>query len=78
MSRLWQEFFDQHPLEYLQNGFTHNTLAADTHPNAGSSILSAEQIIAWHNRILDGMYGPQHGFEESVGIEVKPSNEIVF
>jgi nicotinamidase-related amidase len=54
------------------------TLASDAHSNAGSSVLSAEQIIAWHNRILDGMYGPQHGFEESVGIEVKPSNEIVF
>lgn len=54
------------------------TLAADAHSNAGSSVLSAEQIIAWHNRILDGMYGEDHGFSGSVGIEVKASNQIAF
>ena len=53
------------------------TLAADAHSNAGSSILTPEQIIAWHNRILDGMYGPNHGFS-GAGIEVKLCCEIEF
>lgn len=54
------------------------TLACDAHSNSGSPLLAPEQIIAWHNRILDGMYGPAHGFEGSPGIRVKPSSQIEF
>jgi len=43
-----------------------------------TALLAPEQIIAWHNRILDGMYGPAHGFEGSPGIRVKPSSQIEF
>lgn len=54
------------------------TLAADAHSTSDSPHLSAQQIIAHHNALLQGMNGPAHGFEGLAGIEVLPADEVLF
>jgi hypothetical protein len=48
------------------------TLVADAHTTTDTESLTAEQIIAHHNSLLDGFDAGEH----SIG--VRPANEIEF
>jgi len=52
------------------------TLVSDAHATTDNDILTAEQIIAYHNDILDMVWSDEHG--EIVGVTVKPTADIVF
>lgn len=54
------------------------TLVADGHSASSKGNLSGQQVAEYHNFLLDGMNGPDHGFSELSGIEVKPSSQVVF
>ncbi len=54
------------------------TLVADGHSASSKGDLSGQQVMAYHNFLLDGMNGPDHGFSKLAGIEVKPSSQIDF
>lgn len=54
------------------------TLVADGHSSSDKEILTGQQVVEYHNLLLDGMNGPGHGFSKLVGIEVKPSSQIDF
>ncbi|MFD1394285.1 hypothetical protein ACFQ49_02860 [Kroppenstedtia eburnea] len=47
-------------------------LAADAHSTTDNGVLTAEQIVAHHNRTLNGLENPDHY------IQVLPSEEIRF
>ena len=48
------------------------TLASDAHTTVDNNLLTAEQIIAHHNALLDGFDAGTHA------ITVKPAEEVVF
>ena len=54
------------------------TLVADGHSASSKGNLSGQQIREYHNFLLDGMNGPDHGFSKLAGITVKPSLEVEF
>ncbi|MDX2008357.1 MAG: cysteine hydrolase family protein [Meiothermus sp.] len=54
------------------------TLVADGHSASDQGALSGRQVVEYHNQLLDGMIGPDHGFGKLRGIEVRPSAEIKF
>lgn len=54
------------------------TLVADGHSSSDKEVLTGQQVVAYHNLLLDGMNGPDHGFSKLAGIEVKPSSQIDF
>lgn len=52
------------------------TLVADAHSASDKGALTGQQVVEYHNLLLDGMIGPNHGFSQLIGIEVKPSSQI--
>lgn len=54
------------------------TLVADAHSASDKGALSGAQVVEYHNLLLDGMIGPDHGFSQLAGIVVKPSSEVNF
>src|SRR5947209_13875479 len=50
------------------------TLVKDAHSTTDNAILSAQQIIAYHNHILQMVWSDEHG--EVVGVTVKPTSDI--
>jgi nicotinamidase-related amidase len=48
------------------------TLVGDAHTTIDNEVLKAEQIIAHHNRALDGFSSGKHA------VTVKPASEIAF
>ena len=50
------------------------TLVEDAHSTTDNEILAAEQIITYHNYLLDGLWSDEHG--EVVGVYVKKTSEI--
>ena len=54
----------------------HVTLVKDAHSTTDNHILTAEQIIAYHNHLLEGMWSDEHG--EIVEVMAKDTNEVVF
>jgi hypothetical protein len=48
------------------------TLVSDAHTAEGNEILTAEQVTAYHNALLDGFR------TESYTITVKPTSQITF
>jgi nicotinamidase-related amidase len=54
------------------------TLVADGHSASSKGHLSGEQVVEYHNFLLNGMNGPDHGFSQLAGITVKPSSQVVF
>ncbi len=53
----------------------HVTLVSDAHSTTGNPILTAPQIIAYHNYILQMVWSDEHG--EVVEVTVKPTSDIV-
>jgi nicotinamidase-related amidase len=51
------------------------TLVKDAHSTTDNSILTAEQIIAYHNHLLESVWSDEHG--EVVGVAVKETSEVV-
>ncbi|MCX7783197.1 MAG: cysteine hydrolase [Meiothermus sp.] len=54
------------------------TLVADGHSSSDKGVLSGHQVVEYHNQLLDGMNGPDHGFAKLKGISVRPSTEVDF
>ncbi|HBE27174.1 MAG TPA: cysteine hydrolase [Ktedonobacter sp.] len=52
------------------------TLVGDAHSTTDNEILAAEQIIAYHNHLLESVWSDEHG--EAVGVYVKRTGEIEF
>ena len=51
------------------------TLASDAHSTTDNAILTAPQIIAYHNHILQMIWSDEHS--EVVSVTVEPSRDIV-
>ncbi|HEX4207793.1 MAG TPA: cysteine hydrolase family protein [Ktedonobacteraceae bacterium] len=51
------------------------TLVSDAHSTTDNAILAAQQIIAYHNHILQMVWSDEHG--EVVGVTAKPTSAIV-
>ncbi len=51
------------------------TLVSDAHSTTNNAVLTAQQIIAYHNHILQMVWSDEHG--EVVGVTVKPTSELV-
>ncbi len=52
------------------------TLVSDAHSTTDNDVLSAEQVIAYHNYLLPRVWSDDHG--EVVGVTVKEAGEIAF
>jgi nicotinamidase-related amidase len=53
----------------------HVTLASDAHSTTNNPILTAPQIIAYHNYILQMVWSDEHGEEATVSVQ--PTSDIV-
>lgn len=51
------------------------TLVSDAHSTTDNPVLSAPQIIAYHNYLLPMVWSDEHG--KVVGVTVKPTREVV-
>ncbi len=52
------------------------TLVGDAHSTTDNEILAAEQIIAYHNYLLESVWSDEQG--EAVGVYVKRTGEVEF
>jgi nicotinamidase-related amidase len=50
------------------------TLVSDAHSTTNNAVLTAPQIIAYHNHILQMVWSDDHG--EVVGVTVRPRRDI--
>ena len=53
----------------------HVTLVSDAHSTTDNPILTAPQIIAYHNYILQMVWSDEHG--EEVAVSVQPTSDII-
>ena len=51
------------------------TLVSDAHSTTDNAVLTAQQIVDYHNYILQMVWSDEHG--EVVGVMVKPTSEII-